>query len=707
MTDEVRGIVAVMEDEKIYPEIVRIDYDPMDKWLPIPLEISKRLCEYIAAQSVAIYPGEKLFGQFRFDESVPADLFHRTGHPAFREAFSAFYLNPVDKICTFEWQHSAPDYEKMITRGIDGVLSDITSAKAAHAANREKTDYLAAVENVCRALIARAEKCADVIAAAAETETNETRRAELISAAKVMKNVPRRGASNFYEAIETVYFCFTVQPDGLGALDRLLSPYYFRDLSCGKITREQAKSLVQELFILIQAHTPKSNPNHKKGGECHFVVGGADENGNDVFNDFSRLLIESLMELPIHCPELSLRVSDKTPREILRFTMDAERRDPYKRIAFAGDKSRIAALSEIGIRRFEASRYVIVGCNEPAFPGTLWMGGSTVNIARSLIKTLYDDEEIAIRCASFDEFFALYEKNFAADFTEILDISRRFNAMRARDENVLGAVVFDGCVENALSPTKGGCRIKIGGIDVMGFVNVVDSLAVIKQFVYDDRVVTMKELIDALRTDWQNAESLRRTILRKGRFFGNDDDLPDDIALRLCDVLENLTKNERLNFGEHILIGTMAGYNPHYAYFGALTPATPDGRHSGDSFGVGMGQSGGKDREGLTALLNSAAKVSRRPVMAGPFVCNVTLDKKIVENDESFEKLVDAAAAYFKQGGLQLQFNYTSSETLLDAQSHPENYPDMKVRVSGFSGVFVELGREIQDNVIARTTKEL
>ena len=335
------------------------------------------------------------------------------------------------------------------------------------------------------------------------------------------------------------------------------------------------------------------------------------------------------------------------------------------------------------------------------------MGGSTVNIARSLIKKLYDDEEIAIRCASFDEFFALYETNFAADFTEILDISRRFNAMRARDENVLGAVVFDGCVENALSPTKGGCRIKIGGIDVMGFVNVVDSLAVIKQFVYDDRVVTMKELIDALRTDWRNAESLRRTILRKGRFFGNDDDLPDDIALRLCDVLENLTKNERLNFGEHILIGTMAGYNPHYAYFGALTPATPDGRHSGDSFGVGMGQSGGKDREGLTALLNSAAKVSRRPVMAGPFVCNVTLDKKIVENDESFEKLVDAAAAYFKQGGLQLQFNYTSSETLLDAQSHPENYPDMKVRVSGFSGVFVELGREIQDNVIARTTKEL
>lgn len=109
----------------------------------------------------------------------------------------------------------------------------------------------------------------------------------------------------------------------------------------------------------------------------------------------------------------------------------------------------------------------------------------------------------------------------------------------------------------------------------------------------------------------------------------------------------------------------------------------------------------------MTALLNSAAKVSRRPVMAGPFVCNVTLDKKIVENDESFEKLVDAAAAYFKQGGLQLQFNYTSSETLLDAQSHPENYPDMKVRVSGFSGVFVELGREIQDNVIARTTKEL
>ena len=354
----------------------------------------------------------------------------------------------------------------------------------------------------------------------------------------------------------------------------------------------------------------------------------------------------------------------------------------------------------------EASRYIIVGCNEPAFPGTLWMGGNTTNMARSLTRTLYDHKDEAIGCRDFDEFFALYRRYLTEDIREMLDNSRKFNAMRARDINVLSAPLLDGCVASAQSPTRGGSRVKIGGVNLMGFICVVDSLTIIRQFVFDSHAVSLQELIAALESDWKCAPELRSAILKNGAFFGNDSEISDGIAVKLCETLTDIVREERLNYGERILFGTMTGYNPHYAVYGAATPATPDGRHAGEAFMVGIGQTAGRDREGLTALLRSVALVSRQPIMAGPFVSNVTLDETLVMKEDNFEKLVDTVAAYFRMGGMQLQLNYTSAEKLRDAKAHPENYPDMKVRVSGFSGVFVDLDERIQDDVIRRTKND-
>ena len=705
MNDEIRRIYDYMNESDLYPAIVPVKYDPMDMALSQSMQTAKRLGEYIAAQPVMFYPNERLFGQLRFDGSVTAALFPRTGHENFGRAAAQLYCKPLDNLNIFEWQHCPPDYEKIIRRGLVGVLSDITSSRAAHSSEPQKLDYLDAVETVCNALIARAEKCSDACRKAAETETDERRKAELILASDTLKKVPAQPADTFYEAISTMYFCFDLQPDGLGLLDRILSTYYFRDLERGKITPEEAKRLVQELFLRIQSYTPKNTPNRKKGGECHFVIGGLDESGNDAYNDFSRILVDGLMELPIHCPQFTLRVCNKTPREVLRYVLDRERHDPFKRIAFAGDESRIASIEYVlGLRYSDACRYTVVGCNEPSFAGSVWMGGCTTNVARSISRTLYDYE--AENCADFDSFYTLFAARLSEDVSEMIDYAIKFNRMRARDENVLGAIMLDGCVEKALSPTRGGSQIKIGGFNLMGFICVIDSLSIIKQFVYDEKIVTMKELISALRSDWATAPDLRAAILKKGAFFGNDNDTSNEIAIRFCDTLYNIANDRRLAFGERILFGTLTGYQAHYATFGALTPATPDGRKSGEAFMVGVGQTAGKDREGLTALLRSVAIVSKKPIMSGPFVCNVTLDEKLVKNDDNFEKLVDVLLAYFRMGGLHIQLNYVSPEQLLDAKSHPENYPDMKVRVSGFSGVFVDLDERIQNDVIRRTVED-
>jgi formate C-acetyltransferase len=494
-------------------------------------------------------------------------------------------------------------------------------------------------------------------------------------------------------------------PDSIGTVDRYLWEYYKKDIESGAMTRDEAKEYLQELFLRLQSATPFESGNRKKGGQSHFAIGGYLPDGSDGFTELSRLIVEALLEIPSHIPQFSLRYTKKTPVEVLRFVMDAERHDPYKRIAFVNDDPRIKGFMEyLGMSWEDAISYTMVGCNEPAFPGGVWLGGITTNIARSLTKTLYDRKEEALTCRDFDSFYRLYEHALVADMEEIFRYLEFYNRLRARDLNVLSSLFLDGCIENAESATRGGCRIRVGGPELMGLVCVIDSLSIIKQFVFDEKRVGMKELLDALRNNWEGYEDLHTEIMKKGRFFGNGDDLSDGMAQRFSESVARICKGRRLEMDISVLCGNLAGYHPHYTTYGKTTLATPDGRHAGDPFMVGIGQSGGKDREGLTALLSSVAGFDPYGVFCGPTVTNVLLDEAMMKVDANFEKVVGIVDTYFKMGGLHVQLNYVSKETLLDAKAHPENHGALKVRVSGFSGVFVELQEEIQENVIERTS---
>ena len=177
-----------------------------------------------------------------------------------------------------------------------------------------------------------------------------------------------------------------------------------------------------------------------------------------------------------------------------------------------------------------------------------------------------------------------------------------------------------GCIENAKSVTQGGCTLAVGGDGVMGLVCVIDSLTVIKQFVYDEKSVAMADLIQALKDDWKGHEFLRARILKTAKFFGNDEDISNGMAGRVSNSMCTIAHANPGTFDSPVIFGTQAGYNPHYTWFGRETPATPDGRFSGDAFMVGMGQTAGKDREGMTALLNSVAKGDPSGIFAGPYV---------------------------------------------------------------------------------------
>jgi formate C-acetyltransferase len=278
-----------------------------------------------------------------------------------------------------------------------------------------------------------------------------------------------------------------------------------------------------------------------------------------------------------------------------------------------------------------------------------------------------------------------------------------YNFERSKDINYISSLFFNGCIENAKSLTQGGGDYVIASPMLIGITNLIDSLCVIKQFVYEDKIIALNDLINALKSNWQGYEDLHLLITKKCSFFGNDDTLSNGVASQLYNSLYTYLKNKKNIFGYQFLVGDLLGYNEHHKWFGENTKATPDGRYTGEMLKFGIGQSGGNDRNGLTALLSSVAKCDKHRIMYGSSVTNLFVDEQMIRNDESFDKLITILETYFKMGGTHFQLNYVSKEDLKNAKIKPEDYKTLRVRVSGFSDYFVNLNESVQDDIIERT----
>ena len=689
---------------KMYATPTATQFDREDLFLPEHQRQAKHLYEFILNQQPVLTEYSKMTGFFNCDGSVVGDAFRRMGHAGFDAVRKAFYCKSVDNLSTFEWQHATADYKKVLEKGLAGIIDEIDVSLKIHT-EPEQTEFLNALKTVAKALIGWANKCADSALALSETVNNPEYKQNLQTLAAALRRVPENKPASFYEAVLTIYVCFSADPDSVGTLDRYLNPFYEADLQKGTLTREEAKEYLQELFLMLQAATHSTSDRFTRGGESHFCIGGYLPDGSDGFCDLSRLILESLLDLPTYIPQVTLRWTAKTPKEVFRFALDCERKDPHKRIAFQNDEKRLKCYTEICGFPFEkAVGYTTVGCNEPAFLGAITGSNSKINFARSMETLFHKKSDKIATTQSFEEFYKIFCEEMFSDLTIAYEYDNKYNRERAKDTNYLSSLFFQGCIEKAKSLTQGAGDIVIAAPMYMGITNVIDSLIIVKQFVFDDKIVTMPELIAALQANWEGYEDLHTLILNKGDFFGNDTDRSNFVAQLLYRTLYEFLKDKTNLFGYHWLIGDLMGYNVHHKWFGEKMEATPDGRHRGDSLKFGLGQSEGKDRNGLTALLNSIAKVDPNAIGCGSTVTNLMLDEQLIKNDAHFEKTVDLLETYFQNGGVHFQLTYVSKEDLINAKVTPEDYKNLRVRVSGFSDYFVNLNETIQDDIIERTT---
>ena len=706
MNERIAELAKLTLEGKMYVSPQNTDFDREDIFLSRIQMESKRLCEFILNQEPKLTEYSKMTGFFNCNSTVVGDAFRRMGHINFKNLCEDFYCKPIDNLSTFEWQHATADYQKVLNKGISGIIKEIDESLKVHT-DAEEVEFLIALKNVANALIGWTDKCSQRAAELSDLIDNPKYKQNLKTLSLALKNVPRNKPSSFYEAVLSIYVCFSADPDSVGTLDRYLRPFYENDIQNGSLTRDEAKEYLQELFIMLQAATYYKSPNFTRGSESHFCIGGYLPDGSDGFNDLSKLILESLLELPTWIPQVTLRWTAKTPKEIFRFALDCERKDPHKRIAFQNDEKRMKCYTEICGFPFEkAVSYTTVGCNEPAFLGAISGSNSKINFARSIETLFHKKSDKIINIKTFDEFYEAFLEEMYADLTVAYDYDNKFNKKRAKDINYLSSLFFQGAIKKAKSITCGAADYAIASPMYMGIANVIDSLIVVKQFVFDEKAVTMQELVSALKANWVGYEDLHTLIVNKGDFFGNDTERSNYIAQRLYQSLYEFLKNKTNIYGYHWLVGDLFGYNPHFKWFGEKMAATPDGRYQGEPLKFGLQQSGGYDRNGLTALLNSIAKVDPNAIGCGSTVTNFLLDEQLVRNDDNFEKTVDMLETYFKLGGVHFQLTYVSKEDLLNAKITPEDYKNLRVRVSGFSDYFVKLNEAIQDDIIERTTQK-
>jgi formate C-acetyltransferase len=381
--------------------------------------------------------------------------------------------------------------------------------------------------------------------------------------------------------------------------------------------------------------------------------------------------------------------------------------------ALFNDEIIIKAMVRDGYSTEAARDYCLVGCVEPSGNGDTFgaTGGSKLYFPSILDlvfnrgKTTFFGAQDTIdtgdpeKFKTFDEFMNAYYTQLQCIVDTVAEATNlRDDIWAEYFHNPLISCTIDGCIENAKDMTAGGALYKFQAIGAGGLGTIVDSLAAIKKFVYNDKKMTMRELIAALQTNFKEHETLRH-MLKNGPKFGNDDDYTDSVAIELVDRFCEMVFNKKLTRGGHFKASFISyGLN---VYEGALEPATPDGRKAGEPLSNSFSPSNGAEKKGPTAMLNSLAKIDHSKIGYGNSL-NMRFPHYLVSSDKNLDIFEHLIETYFEKGGMHIQINTMGTELLKDAQTHPENYEDLIVRVSGYAAYFTRLGKEIQDDIIER-----
>lgn len=624
--------------------------------------------------------------------------------------------------------HIIADYEKILNKGFKGlkeeVIEKLEGLEVTLPDYGEKYNFYQAELILCDAMVEWAHRYSEEASRLAQEETDEKWKNELKTIAQICRKVPENPSSTFREAIQSFWFAHLVlyiEQNGLavsvGRFDQYMYPFYKSSIEKGEITKEEGQELLECLWIkfteVMRAYDYECAKYYAGFSISeNLVIGGVDTQGKDVTNELSFMCLQAEANTKLSQPNLSVRIHENTPKD---FFMEAVRVSSTGRSKpeFFNDRIAVPMLVSLGVPLEEARNYSISGCVEAVPPHCNGMTNAAMsNIAKALELALNDGvcrltkQQIGPRTGDAREFNSI-EDIFKAYKTQVATYVKQMVAAVNVIEKIHAqyhplpyfSLLMDDCVEKGLDITAGGARYNYTGPQAVGLGDVANSIAAIKKLVFEDKKITMDELITALDEDFQGKEVLRQTLINKAPKWGNDDDYVDMIAKEATKIYcDEVSKYKNTRGGV---------YRPGIYSVSANVPlgfhvaALPNGRKDREPLADGIAPQHGTDVNGPTAVIKSAAKLDHLKIYNGT-ILNQKFTPKLMETEAGKQALENLVKTYFDIGGWHIQFNVVDAQTLRKAQQDPAKYKGLIIRVAGYSAFFVELDKAVQDDIIDR-----
>ncbi|MFC1917270.1 glycyl radical protein [Chloroflexota bacterium] len=633
---------------------------------------------------------------------------------------------------------NSADWEKVIEKGMLGFIAEIDEAKAllplSSFEDFEKLYNLDAMRISLNAAINYALRYAELARELAAKEPDSTRQKELLLIADTCERVPAHPARNFHEAMQSFWFTLLAlhlsvasYGESPGRLDQYLYPFYKNDMDKGNIDQKQAAELLGCLWVkffeLISFKADVFKKNTQTSQFINVSIGGQTADGRDATNELSFLILKVIAQVKTHQPHVSLRYHPGTPEEFFLKALETNCELRGGIPAFFNNAHGVLQMMREGISIEEAREdWGPKGCVE-VFPlrttGAL-AAGQFYNIPKILEITLHNGVDL-----NSGKLLGL-QTGEARDFTSFEDLNNAFKAQHAYFLNIFvqsnkqwqivrgqtyripyQSALIEGCIGSGKDLVEGGGKWQKNFGNIIrpfGHANTANSLAAIKKLVFEEQRLSMDGLLKALEANFEGYEDVY-SILREVPKYGNDDDYVDEIMRDLWAWIDEQASKHRNQYGLRQQISRQ-GVSTHYP-FGRATGALPDGRKAGVPFADGsLSPMRGTDRKGPTAVINSALKLDISN--SGATLLNQKFSHAaMASGTEGLRKLMMLIKTFFDQGGYHIQLNIQDAKELLDAKKHPEKYPDLIVRVAGFSARFIELAPAVQDEIIERTMQQI
>lgn len=664
------------------------------------------------------------------------------------------------------WGHHPPGYEKIVTKGVSAIQSELDE-KLRKTDSEETKSLYEAMKIALDALVIFARRHSRAAAQAAKQEQDPIRRKELENIAKICARIPNYPARTYQEALQAYWFVYCLINSGgayvpLGCFDLVAGDCYQTDLDAQSLTREEAMDLTGSFLIKCNERVQmniRESENHNtlgmfsQGSRMTLSKGEADDwaifgqqrkrmwrddepdnsdanynfgqSGNDwlmnmmiggFHEDLAILVMDLMHDMELLMPTLGARVSSKSSSRYLRKIAEVLRYGQGEPMIY-NDDAIIPGLLDMGVSEKDAKTYSNDGCWEVLIPGKTyfsychihnlqcieWVFNRGVSILDPAKKEGIDTGDIN-DFQSFEDFYEAYERQTAHLIDKL--IRKRignFQLSYMIAPDPLASAITDDCIIKGKDITQDGCRYVQHAILMTGLTNAADSMAVIKKLVFEEQAVTLAELKSALEQNWEGYEVLRQKALNRVPKLGNDEDYVDELASRMMKSFENQVQTYRDKHPQ-ITFPCGVGTFENYAVLGRDIAASPDGRFAREALAPNYSPTPGRDANGPIAVIKSVTKPDLLK-----YYCGCPLDISILagefEGDAGIDRLKALIESYCAMGGQILTITSMNVEDLKDARIHPEQHQSIRVRMGGLSAYFVAMAPEQQENIIKRFEK--